>query len=74
MRCKHLFCNTLKALLVGSLNARDWGQSFDETTVLVLNTVGGILTDLVNKRDRFYGRSCLEENHYIGQAEAFCRR
>lgn len=65
VRCKHLLCKSLKTFLVGFLNTRDWSQSFNKTTILVLYAICSVLADLVNKRDRIYWRSCLEENHYI---------
>jgi hypothetical protein len=65
MRCKHLLCDSFQTLLIGSFDTCDWGQAFDETAVLVLNAVCGVLTDLVYKRDRINWRSCLEEDHYI---------
>lgn len=65
MWCKYLLCNSFKALLVGSLDPRDWGQSLNEATILVLDTVGSILANLVNERDRIYRCPCFEEYHYV---------
>ena len=64
MRCKHFFCNCFKAFLVSFLDAGDRSKTFDETTVLMLNTVCGILANLVHERYGLYRSSCLEENHW----------
>lgn len=64
MRCKHFFCNCFEAFLVSFLDARDRSKTFHETTVFMLNTVCGILADLVHEGYRLYRSSCLEENHW----------
>lgn len=64
MRCKHFFCNCFEAFLVSFLDACDRSKTFDETTIFMLDTVCGILADLVHERYGLYGSSCLEENHW----------
>jgi len=64
MRCKHFFCDCFETFLVSFLDARDRSKTFDETTVLMLDTVCGILANLVHERYGLYRSSCLEENHW----------
>jgi hypothetical protein len=64
MRRQDLFCDRLKTFLISLLDTCDWGESFDKSTVLVLNTVDSVLTDLVDKSYRVHGGSCLEKDHY----------